>query len=101
MTRALITSLLPPLGNEDYTSKRDVSFQSVRFDVRSVTDKLGIPTKAQLILYLPVPMSLLFLHNPVSETWITLGSHWDNFAQEKELWGSHILPQYIEFTHMD
>ncbi len=45
-----VTSPFPPSGNEGYTSKRDVPYQSVMFDVTSVWLTNGIPWKTPLLL---------------------------------------------------
>ncbi len=98
----------------DVSVSWDVPFQLVTFNVTSVTDELGIPTKAALMLPLPVPCimiprcllkqkmgqclhregrSLLFLHNPLSETWITLGKC--ALPTGKEHCGSQILHREV------
>ncbi len=41
-----VTSLFP----EGYIRNRDIPFQSVTFDATSITDELGIPTKAPWML---------------------------------------------------
>ena len=44
------TSPFPPSGNEGYLRNRDVPFQSVMFDVTSVTDELRSVWKMPLLL---------------------------------------------------